>query len=72
MPIIKIPKRYLVEQDEESITLDVPAKILALWQHNYTTVTTTVTADRVRDKLEALEITEEDIADTVAWARQDP
>lgn len=32
----------------------------------------TVTADLVRDKLEALEITEEDIADAVAWARQDP
>jgi HTH-type transcriptional regulator/antitoxin HigA len=32
----------------------------------------TVTADRVRDKLETLEITEEDIADAIAWARQDP
>lgn len=31
----------------------------------------TVTADRVRDKLEALEITEEDITDAVAWVRQD-
>jgi hypothetical protein len=31
----------------------------------------TVTADAVRDKLESLDITEQDIADAVNWAQQD-
>lgn len=35
MPVIKIPKQYLVNQDEDSITVDVPASLLALWQRDY-------------------------------------
>lgn len=35
MPVIKIPKQYLVNQDEDSITVDIPASVLALWQRDY-------------------------------------
>jgi len=35
MPIIKIPKQYLVEQNEEFITVDVPAAVVPLWQGDY-------------------------------------
>lgn len=35
MPVIKIPKQYLVNQDEDSIIVDVPASVLALWQRDY-------------------------------------
>jgi len=35
MPVIKIPKQYLVNQDEDSITVDVPSSVLALWQRDY-------------------------------------
>ena len=35
MPIIKIPKHYLVDQNEEFITVDVPALVVSLWQRDY-------------------------------------
>ena len=38
MPIIKIPKQYLVEQNEEFITVDVPAAVVPLWQRDYAKV----------------------------------
>jgi hypothetical protein len=38
MPIIKIPKQYLVEQNEEFITVDVPAAVVSLWQRDYAKV----------------------------------
>jgi hypothetical protein len=30
MPVIKIPKQDLIEQDEAAMTVDVPATVLAL------------------------------------------
>lgn len=38
MPIIRIPKQYLVKQDEDSITVDVPTSVLLLWQRDYSKV----------------------------------
>ena len=38
MPIIKIPKRYLIDQNEEFITVDVPASVVSLWQRDYAKV----------------------------------
>ncbi|MEA5419022.1 hypothetical protein VB712_07260 [Spirulina sp. CCNP1310] len=35
MPIIKIPKQYLIDQNEEFITVDVPPSVLSLWQRDY-------------------------------------
>ncbi|MCC5638581.1 hypothetical protein LC593_22650 [Nostoc sp. CHAB 5844] len=35
MPLIKIPKHYLVYQDEESITVDIPESMLLNWQKKY-------------------------------------
>ena len=35
MPIIKIPKHYLVEQDEDSITVNIPESMLLNWQKDY-------------------------------------
>ncbi|MFM5887730.1 MAG: hypothetical protein ACKPFD_12480 [Dolichospermum sp.] len=35
MTLIKIPKHYLVSQDEDSITIDVPESILLNWQKDY-------------------------------------
>ncbi|MBG1263560.1 hypothetical protein [Nostoc commune] len=32
MPIIKIPKHYLVAQDENSITVDIPESVLLNWE----------------------------------------
>ncbi len=64
MAVIKIPKQYLVEQDEASITVDVPEMVLAQWQERAETV------NRVRDKLAALHLTEKDLEDAVNWARQ--
>ncbi len=67
MPVIKIPKQYLIEQDEASITVDVPETVLALWQQE----DSAITADLVREKLAALPIAESDIQDAVTWARQE-
>ncbi len=38
MPIIKIPKQYLIDQNEEFITVDVPASVVSLWQCDYAKV----------------------------------
>ncbi|AMW27221.1 MULTISPECIES: hypothetical protein [Arthrospira] len=38
MPIIKISKQYLIDQNEEFITVDVPASVVALWQRDYAKV----------------------------------
>ncbi|WP_414565221.1 MULTISPECIES: hypothetical protein [unclassified Anabaena] len=35
MPLIKIPKHYLVYQDEDSITVDVPESMLLNWKKDY-------------------------------------
>ncbi|MBE9237047.1 hypothetical protein IQ227_13685 [Anabaena aphanizomenioides LEGE 00250] len=35
MPLIKIPKHYLVSQDEDSITVDVPESMLSHWKKDY-------------------------------------
>ncbi len=35
MPIIKIPKHYLVYQDEDSITVDIPESMLLHWKKDY-------------------------------------
>jgi hypothetical protein len=39
MPIIKIPKQYLIDQNEEFITVDVPASVVSLWQRDYAKIT---------------------------------
>jgi hypothetical protein len=38
MPIIKIPKQYLIDQNEEFLTVDVPASVVSLWQRDYAKV----------------------------------
>ncbi|CAC5345500.1 MULTISPECIES: hypothetical protein [Planktothrix] len=38
MPIIKISKQYLIDQNEEFITVDVPASVVSMWQRDYTKV----------------------------------
>jgi hypothetical protein len=38
MPIIKISKQYLIDQNEEFITVDVPASVVSLWQRDYAKV----------------------------------
>ncbi|BAZ28957.1 hypothetical protein NIES4074_13940 [Cylindrospermum sp. NIES-4074] len=35
MPLIKIQRHYLVSQDEDSITVDVPESILLHWKNDY-------------------------------------
>jgi len=35
VPIIKIPKHYLIYQDEDSITVDIPESILLNWEKDY-------------------------------------
>lgn len=35
MPIIKIPKQYLIDQNEQFITVDVPASMVSQWQRDY-------------------------------------
>jgi hypothetical protein len=35
MPLVTILKRYLVSEDEDSITLDLPESVLALLQRDY-------------------------------------
>jgi hypothetical protein len=39
MPIIKIPKQYLIDQNEDFITVDVPASVVSFWQRDYAKVT---------------------------------
>ncbi|MCT7986675.1 hypothetical protein NG796_25715 [Laspinema sp. A4] len=38
MPLIKIPKQYLIEQNEDFITVDVPASVVLMWQRDYAQV----------------------------------
>ncbi|WP_008311967.1 hypothetical protein [Leptolyngbya sp. PCC 6406] len=38
MPIIKILKHYLIEQNEEFITVDVPFAVVLPWQRDYAKV----------------------------------
>jgi hypothetical protein len=64
MTVIKIPKQYLVEQDEASITVDVPEVVLAQWQERAETV------NRVRDRQATLALTKKDLEDAINWARQ--
>jgi hypothetical protein len=66
MAVIKIPRQYLVGQDEDSITIEVPDTVLVNWQQHQIT-----SADRVRDQLAGLNLTEADVADAVAWASQE-
>jgi hypothetical protein len=35
VPLIKIPRHYLVSQDEDSITVDVPESMLLPWKKDY-------------------------------------
>lgn len=35
MPLIKIPKHYLISQDEDFITIDIPESMLLDWQKDY-------------------------------------
>ncbi|MCA2812882.1 MAG: hypothetical protein IM477_10175 [Microcystis sp. M090S1] len=35
MPLIKIPRNYLIAEDENFITADVPDSLLQLWQKDY-------------------------------------
>ena len=35
MPLIKIPRHYLVFQDEDLITVDVPESMLLHWKKDY-------------------------------------
>ena len=35
MPLVTIPKRYLVSEDEESIVLDLPESVLVSLQRDY-------------------------------------
>lgn len=35
MPLVTIPKRYLVSEDEESLILDLPESVLVSLQRDY-------------------------------------
>jgi hypothetical protein len=35
VPLIKIPRNYLIAEDENFITADVPDSLLQLWQKDY-------------------------------------
>ncbi len=35
MPLIKISKDYVVDQNEDSITVDIPKSMLWSWQKDY-------------------------------------
>ncbi len=63
MAVIKISKEYLIEQDDASITVDVPELLLAQWRDQLGG------GDRVREKLAKLYLTEKDLEDAVSWAR---
>lgn len=39
VPLIKIPRHYLVSQDEDSITVDVPESIFLHWKRDYEKIT---------------------------------
>jgi len=52
MPVIKIPKHYLVSQDEDSITVDVPESMLLHWKKDYEKIANA--KGILKDKSEAL------------------
>ncbi|KYC37006.1 hypothetical protein WA1_46020 [Scytonema hofmannii PCC 7110] len=35
MPLVTIPRRYVVSENEESLVLDLPESILVSWQRDY-------------------------------------
>jgi 23S rRNA-/tRNA-specific pseudouridylate synthase len=39
VPLIKIPKHYLVYQDEDSITVNIPESMLLHWKKDYEKIT---------------------------------
>jgi hypothetical protein len=39
VPLIKIPRYYLVSQDEDSITVDIPESMLLHWKRDYKKIT---------------------------------
>ncbi|GAC1467432.1 MAG: hypothetical protein NVS2B14_14270 [Chamaesiphon sp.] len=39
VPLIKIPRDYLVSQDEDSITISVPESMLLHWRKDYEKIT---------------------------------
>jgi hypothetical protein len=39
LALIKIPRYYLVSQDEDSITVDVPESMLSHWKRDYEKIT---------------------------------
>ena len=49
---IKIPKHYLVSQDEDSITVDVPESMLLHWKNDYEKITKA--KGILKDKKEAI------------------
>ena len=52
MPVIKIPRHYLVSQDEDSITVDVPESMLLSWEKGYEKITKA--KGILKDKSEAI------------------
>ncbi len=52
MPVIKIPRHYLVSQDEDSITIDVPESMLLHWRKDYEKITKA--KGILKDKKEAI------------------
>ncbi len=52
MPIIKIPRHYLVSQDEDSITVDIPESMLLPWKKDYEKITKA--KGILKDKKEAI------------------
>jgi hypothetical protein len=52
VPLIKIPKHYLVSQDEDSITVDVPESMLLHWKRDYEKITKA--KGILKDKKEAI------------------
>ncbi|MDJ0674160.1 MAG: hypothetical protein QNJ36_01955 [Calothrix sp. MO_167.B42] len=52
MARIKIPKHYLVSEDEDSITVDVPDSILLRWKRDYEKITKA--KGILKDKKEAI------------------
>jgi hypothetical protein len=52
VPLIKIPRYYLVSQDEDSITVDVPESMLLHWKRDYEKITKA--KEILKDKKEAI------------------
>ncbi len=52
VPLIKIPRHYLVSEDEDSITIDVPESMLLHWRKDYEKITKA--KGILKDKKEAI------------------